>query len=62
MLSELDPNHDNLVEILFIRVFLVERLMCLNISVVALKVSKSSGSILINLQPSSGSIAFCIFI
>ena len=44
---------NNLIEILFIKVFLVDSLICLNISLIALKISKSSlsGSILINLHP-----------
>ena len=44
------PNPNNLAEFLFIRVFLVDYLMCLSISLTVLKISKSSlsGSILIN--------------
>ena len=63
ILSDLNSNPNNLVEMLFIRVFLVDCLMCLN-SLIALKISKSSlpGSIVINLQPSSCSIAFYLFI
>ena len=71
ILFDLNSNPNNLVEILFIRVFLVDCfirvflvdcLTCLNISLIALKISKSSlsGLILINLQPSSCSIAFFI--
>ena len=36
--------------------------MRLNISLIFLKISSLSGPIVINLQPSSGSIAFCLFI
>ena len=63
MLSDVNYNPNNLVEVLFIRVFLVDCLMCLNISLIALKISKSSlsGSTLVNLQPSSCSITFCLF-
>ena len=59
MLSDLNSNPNNRVEILFIRVFL-DCLMCLNISLTVLEISKSSLSraILINLQPSSCSITF----
>ena len=44
--------------------FLLDCLMFLNISLIVTKMSKSSlsGSILISLQPSSFSIAFCLFI
>ena len=64
ILSGLNHYRHNLVEILFIKAFLVDCLKCLNISLIALKISKSSlsVSILINLQPSSYSIAFCLFI
>ena len=51
MLSNLKSN-PNLVKILLISVFFVDCLICLNISLIALKILKSSlsGSILINLQ------------
>ena len=64
MLSDLESNPNNLVEVLFIRVFLVDCLMCQNISLIALIISKCSlpDSILINLQLSFSSIAFCLFI
>ena len=63
-LSDLNSNPNNLVEILIIRVFLVDCSICLNISLIALKISNSSlsGSFLINLQPSSWFIAFYLFI
>ena len=59
ILSGLNSNPNNLLEILFIRVFVVNCLMCLNISFIALKLSKSSlsRSIQINSQ-SSPCIAF----
>ena len=59
----LNSNPNNLFEILFVMVFLVDILICLNILLTVLKISKSSlsGSILINLQPSSCSIAFSLF-
>ena len=62
ILFDLNLNPNNLTKILFIRAFLIDCLMCLNISMIVLKISKSSlsGSILINLQPSSCSVAFCI--
>ena len=44
-LSDLHSNLNNLIEILFIRVFIVDRLVCLNISLIALKTSKSSLSV-----------------
>ena len=64
ILSDLNSNLNNLVEISFIRVFLADCLMCLNISLISLLIFKSSlsGSILINLQSSCCSIAFCFFI
>ena len=64
ILSDLICNSNNLVEISFYWSFLVDCLMCLSISLKALKTLKSSfsGSILINLQSSSCSIAFCLFI
>ena len=62
MLSDLNSNPNSLLEILLISVSVVGCLMCLNISLIALKKSKYSGSILINLQPSSCSVAFCLFI
>ena len=50
ILSDLNSN---LVESLFLKIFLVDCLLCLNISLTALKISKSSlsRSILISLQP-----------
>ena len=50
ILSYLNSNPNHLVEICFIRVFIVDSLMCLNISLIALKISKSSssGSIITN--------------
>ena len=64
MLSDLNYNSNNLIEILFIRVFLVNCLMCLNTLKISSKISKSflSVSILINIQPSCCSIAICLFI
>ena len=62
MLSDLNSNPNSLLEILLISVSVAGCLMCLNISLIALKKSKYSGSILINLQPSSCSVAFCLFI
>ena len=64
MFSDLNSNPNNLVEILYIRVFLVDCLMYLNISLIVLKILKSStpASLLINLQPSSCLVAFCLFI
>ena len=49
-LSDLNFNPNNLVVIFFIKVFLVDCLMCLNILLIVLKISKSSlsGSIHIN--------------
>ena len=55
MLSDLNSDPNIHVEILLIRVSLVDFLMCLNISLIAL-------NIIINLQPNSCSMAFCIFI
>ena len=48
----------------YVRVFLVDCLMCPNISLTVLKISKSSlsVSILVNLQASYYSIAFYLFI
>ena len=56
----LNSNPDNLVKVLF-KASLIESLMCLNISLRALKKLKSSlsGSIRINFQSSSCSMAFC---
>ena len=64
MLSGLNFNPNNLIEILLLSAFIVDCLMCLNISLIALKISTSSlsGSILTNLQPSSCSVSFCLFI
>ena len=64
IISDLNSNPNNLVEILFIRVFLVDCFICLNISLIALKMSKSSFSVslLINLKPNYCSIGFCLFI
>ena len=61
ILSDLNSNPNNLVEMLLASVLLVDCLMCLNISLIALKISMSSlsGLILINLQLSSCFIAFC---
>ena len=60
-LPNLTSYPNNLVEVLFIRDFLVDCLICLNISSIVLKILKSfsSGSILINLQPSFSFITFC---
>ena len=56
ILSDLYPNPNNLS--------LVDCLMCLNISLIALKILSScfSGWILLNLQPTSFPINFCYFI
>ena len=64
MLSDLNSNSNNLLEISFIRVFLVDCLMCLNILLAVLKISKPSlsESTLVNLQISSCSIAFFLLI
>ena len=73
ILPNLNSNPNNLVEVLFLLslfllkfywLFLVDCLMCMTISFIALKISKSSlpGSIPINLQKSSRSIAFCLFV
>ena len=64
ILSDSNSNCDNLVETLFFKGFLVDYLICQNFSWAALKTWKSflSGLILINLQPSSCFIAFCLFI
>ena len=64
MLCDTSCNPNNLIEVLFIVVFSVNCLMCLDILLIVLKISKSSlsRSTLINLQPSSCSIAFLIFI
>ena len=64
ILSDLNPNSNNLVETLFIGVFLVDYLICLNISLTVSKIAKSSlsGSVLINLEPISYSLAFFLFI
>ena len=55
-------NPNDLVEIVLISVFIVDCLMCLNISMIALKISKcsSSGSILMNLQTRSYHIALLL--
>ena len=56
-------NGSRIFLVTIMRAFLVDCLMYLNISLIALKILKPlSGSILINLQPSSCSIAFCLFI
>ena len=44
ILSDLNAKPNNLVEILFIRVFLVDCLMCLNISLIVPKILRSSFS------------------
>ena len=72
MLFFLDPNLHNLFESLSLKYFLVDfsvdflidSLMCLNISFLALKILKSfsSGLFLMNSQLSSFSNAFCLFI
>ena len=64
MVSDLNSNANNLVEILLVSVFSVDRLMFLNISLTVLKISKPSfsESILINLRPSSCATAFCLLI
>ena len=64
ILSDLSSYRNNLVEILFIRAFLVYCLIYLNISLIVLKISKSSlsESIVINIQPSFSSIAFCLYV
>ena len=64
ILSDLNFNPNSFVIILFIRVFLVDYLMCLNISLIVLKISmfSLSGSILMNMQLRSCPIAFCLFI
>ena len=51
---DLNSNPNNFLEVLLIGVFFVDCLMCLNISLISLKISKYSlsGSILINLQSS----------
>ena len=61
-LSDLNSNPNNIVEILFSRAFLVECLMCLDILLIALKISSLSGSVLTNLQSRSCFIAFYLFI
>ena len=62
-LSDLNSDLNHLIEFFFITVFWVDCLICLNISLIALKMSKSSllKLILINLQLSSCSITFCFF-
>ena len=52
ILSDLNSNPNNLCEILFFRVFLVNCFTCLNISLIALEISKSPslGSITKNLN------------
>ena len=64
ILSDLTSDPNNFVEIFIIGIFLVDSLTVLNTSLIVLKMSKSSlsESILINLQPSSCSIAFYLFI
>ena len=68
VLSDLSSNPNNIIEILFISVFLANWLdyclMYLNFSLIALKISKSSlsGIILINSKPSYCSIASGLFI
>ena len=64
ILSDLTSDPNNFVEIFIIGIFLVDSLTVLNTSLIVLKMSKSSlsESILINLQPSSCSIAFYFFI
>ena len=63
ILSDLNSDLNHLIEFFFITVFWVDCLICLNISLIALKMSKSSllKLILINLQLSSCSITFCFF-
>ena len=62
-LSDLNSDLNHLIEFFFITVFWVDCLICLNISLIVLKMSKSSllKLILINLQLSSCSITFCFF-
>ena len=64
ILSDLNSNLNNLVEILLISALSVDCLMCLNISLIVFKMSKSSlpWSILISWQPSSCFIAFVFLI
>ena len=64
ILFDLNSNPTDLVEVLFIKGILVNCLICLNISLKALKTSKSSlsGLILINLQARFCSIAFYLLI
>ena len=64
VLCHLNPNLNNLVETLFTRIFSVLCLMHLNISLIVLRISKSSlsGFIPKNFQPSPCSIDFCLFI
>ena len=64
VLSDLNSNPSNLTEVLLVSVALVDLLTCLNISLIPLKISKSSlsGSITKNLKPSSCFIAACLFI
>ena len=42
LLSDVNSNPNNLIEILFIRVFLADCYMCPNISLIVLKISKAS--------------------
>ena len=62
--SDLKCNPKFAVELLLVRYLLINCLMCLSISLIVLKISKSSlsGSIVINLQPSSCFVAFCPFV
>ena len=62
--SDLKSNPKIAVELLLLRYLLVDCLMSLSISLIVLKISKSSlsGSIVINLQPSSCFVAFCPFV
>ena len=68
LLSDLNSNPNNSIKTLSVNDFLIssldDRLMYLNISLIALKISKSSlsGSVLMKSQPSSCFIAFCLFI
>ena len=60
VLSNLKSNRNNLVKIVFIRVFLVDCSICINISLIALKISKFflSESILINYNQVLGLLIF----
>ena len=59
-LSDLNSNPNDLVEILFIGVFLVDFLMYLNISLMALKISKPS-FVKINSRKLTTNFFFCCF-